>query len=296
MAGPGTAGSDTSTSLPSPGQLPAPEPARAAAQGAGSAGAAALGRAAHSEWIKLFSVASTRRSLRLALIASVGVGAILCSTRVRGWASLSAADRATFDATATSLAGLIVAQILLGAMAARFVTTEFTTGMIRTTLVAVPRRWMVLAAKAAVVAVVTALAGLTASLGAFIVGQQVLARRHIEATLSSGPALRAVLAGGLAVAVVSLLGLAIGTVVRHPSASVAVYSLSLFGVNLLTAALPASTGNRVQAYLPEGAVQALSSVRPVAGSLSTAGEVAVLAVWALVGLVIAGTVFTRRDA
>ena len=112
-----------------------------------------------SEWIKLRSVRSTYLTLLFAAAAAVGIGYLVAHAKATHWATMPAAARAAFDPVSDSFTGLGLAQLAFGALGVLVISSEYTTGLIRTTVAAVPRRRAVLAAKAAAVGAVTLLAG-----------------------------------------------------------------------------------------------------------------------------------------
>lgn len=144
-----------------------------------------------SEWIKLRSVRSTYLVLLMSAAVAVAVGIFSAAT-----VKASHLDWATFDPVQTSLAGLLVVQLAFGVFGALAITSEHTTGMIRTTFAAVPRRRAVLAAKATVTAAAALVAGEAIAFAAFFAGQLVLSGkhlpgRHLSVTLADPGVLRA---------------------------------------------------------------------------------------------------------
>ena len=127
---------------------------------------------ARMEWLKLRSVRSTAWVLLVFAVGMIGL-AILILSHAR-WAAMPAAQRASFDPTEESFAGLAIGQLAFGVLGALVITTEFSSGMIRATLAAVPRRPLLLAAKAAVLAAVTLVVGEVLAFGAFAVGELAL--------------------------------------------------------------------------------------------------------------------------
>ena len=121
------------------------------------------------------------------------IGLAVLALSHEGYAQLSAADRAAFDPTHDCFIGLVLGQLLLGALGVLAITTEFSSGMIRATFAAVPGRPLVLAAKAAVLGAVTLAAGEISAFAAFLAGQAVLTAPAPHATLGQPGVLRAVL-------------------------------------------------------------------------------------------------------
>ncbi len=216
---------------------------------------------ARSELAKLFTVRATYLTLASTVLLTVGAAVGLCEAYVRRVAQLSL-TQLKFNPTSYSLSGVLLAQLAIGVLGTLTITSEHASGMIRSTFAAVPQRGLVLAAKAAVFCVVALIVGEIASFAAFGVGQAILSARHASAGLSDPGVLRAVVGAGLYLALLGLLALAIGVLVRHSAGAIAV----LFGVLLvlpaLTEGLPGSLQNAVNPYLPGYAGQAIFHTTP----------------------------------
>ena len=255
-----------------------------------------LGRVTRSEWTKLRSVRSTYWSLLATAFATVGIAAIACSFYVGRYAHLSAHERAHFNPTDFSLNGMRLAQLAIGVLGALVITSEYGTGMIRTTLAAVPQRRLVLAAKALVFAATAFVVGTIGSFAAYFVGQAILSGKHLESTISDPHVLRAVIGGGLYLTVIGLLALGLGAIVRHTAGAIA----SLFGLMLvlpgLMNALPQSWQDAATKYLPSEAGRQIFSVRHEAHMLSPWPGFGVFCIYAAVALVIGAVLIHRRDA
>jgi ABC-2 type transport system permease protein len=174
--------------------------------------------AARMEWLKLRSVRSTGWVLLVFAAGMIGL-AILVMIH-QHWATMSAPDRASFDPTELSFAGLSIGQLALGVLGALVITTEFSSGMIRATLAAVPRRPLLLAAKAAVLGAVTLVVGEIFAFAAFAAGELVLKSPAPHATLGQPGVLRAVLMAGAYPALIALIALGLGAVIRHTAGAI----------------------------------------------------------------------------
>src|SRR5436305_6133408 len=128
----------------------------------------------HSEWTKLRSVRSTYWTLLAAAAVTIGLGAILSLFYINNYTTMSAADRAGFDPTSYALSGLFLAQLAIGVLGALVITSEYGTGMIRTTFAAAPQRRLVLGAKALVFTAVTLVTGAVSCLIGFFLSQAIL--------------------------------------------------------------------------------------------------------------------------
>ena len=173
-------------------------------------GRAGYRQAVASEWTKFATLRST-----LGLTALLGLGLPVFAVVVAATGSLQPDDTIL---GASVLGGAVVAQLLAGVLGVVLITAEFRTGMIRSTLAACPRRLVVLAAKSTVAAVVVFAATLVSAVAAFGVGLGML-DRGVYATGDAWPALVGV---ALAVSSMGVLGVAIGTVVRHSAGAVTV--------------------------------------------------------------------------
>jgi ABC-2 type transport system permease protein len=176
------------------------------------------------------------------------------------------------------------------------ISSEYTTGMIRSTLTAVPQRWLVLAGKAVAFVGVTLVIGMAASFISFFTGQAILSGKGLEASISSPGVLRSVIGAGLYLPVFGLMALGLGTVIRHTAGAIT----TLFGVTLvlpgLVAVLPASEKNAIAQFLPSNAGAAIYHVQQQPHMLAPWQGFAVFSLYAVVALIAAGLVLTHRDA
>jgi ABC-2 type transport system permease protein len=249
-----------------------------------------------SEATKLRSVRSTVWTLVVAVIATVGIGALITTARVSRWNELSPRERLTLDPTTISLRGVFLAQLAIGVLGVLVISSEYTTGMIRTTFAAVPHRPLVLFAKAATFAVVAFVVATAACFAAFLIGQSILSAKHANVTLSDPGVLRAVVGAGTYLTLVGLLGLGLGTLLRRTAGAIA----TLFGLVLvlpaLTEALPSPWNTDVGKLLPINAGRALFAVRPSTDLLSPGQGLLALLVTVSVVLALATVALVRRDA
>ena len=265
---------------------------------------------ARSEWFKLRTLRSTTWILGTTALLVVGIGGLESGFAASQWGTAAgAAERPLFDPTVTSLLGLLVGQLAIGVLGVLVVSAEHASGMIRSTLAAVPRRGAVLAAKAVVFTAVALVVGECSSFAAFGLGQWLLAGRAPHATLANVVALRSVVGGGLYLAVLGLLALGIATVIRHTAGSISAYVSILFVLPLIVQVLPASIENAIDRFVPANIWAVLVAVRPGRQvSFGTPGSgvptatlfgpwegFAVLCAYATVTLAVGAWLFTRRD-
>ena len=265
---------------------------RAASQSGGRYGFRTVAR---MEWLKLRSVRSTWWTLLVFAAGMIGL-AILVMTH-QHWATMSAADRASFDPTNDSFAGLAIGQLAVGVLGVLAVTSEFSSGMIRATFAAAPRRPLVLAAKAAVVAAVALVAGEILAFAAFAIGQAVLKSPAPHAALGQPGVLRAVLMAGAYPALIGLIGLGLGALIRHTAGAISAVVGVLFVLPLILVPLGTSIQNTVGRFMPMPiAENSLTAVKPVPHSLSPGLVFALLGLYAAATLAAGGWALARRDA
>jgi hypothetical protein len=248
---------------------------------------------AQMEWHKLRTIRSTWFIVAVFAVGMIGLSVLALSHE--GYAQMSAADRASFDPTHDStFTGLLLGQLLAGVLG---VLTEFSSGMIRATFAAVPRRRLVLAAKAAELGAVTLATGEILAFTAFFAGQASLQVPAPHATLGQPGVLRAVLMAGAYPALIALIGLGLGAIIRHTAGAICAVVVVLFLLPLLIAPLGASTQDDVVRFLPEQiAALSLTDIRPVSPALSPAVAFGLLCAYAAAALAAGAWALTRRDA
>lgn len=269
--------------------------AAGAASGTGPARPVRFLDLARSEWVKLSSVRSTWITLVVTVVLGVGVGALISHLA----ASRYLHDRivhGTWDPTAISFRALIIAQLAIAVLGALAVTSEYGTGMIRTTLTAVPRRGRLLAAKAVVFAVVALVVGELTGFAAFLLGQVAIGAAAPQASLGQPGVLRAVVGAGLYLAVIGLLAVGVGTVLRNTAAAISAMVALLFVLPGLVQALPASWSNAITEWWPTQAGSQLYTVHSSAHTLAPWTGFVVLVVFTAVVFVLARWVIGHRDA
>jgi ABC-2 type transport system permease protein len=247
------------------------------------------------ELTKLLSLRSTRWTLLALVVATVGFGALFSFAQVHSPTD-SPHDQATFDPTAISLSGLVFGQLAIAVLGVLTISSEYGTGAIRGTFTAVPRRRLVLAAKAAVVAGTGLLFGLLSSFAAFFAGKPFFDGKGLGVSLSDGSVLRAVFGGGLYIAASGLFGFGLGALLRNTAGSIVAAIVGLLVLPGLTHLLPGSAGHVVVRYFTSNAGQQVASVIQTGNTLGPwTGFVVYCAWWALF-LAGALLVVGRRDA
>jgi ABC-2 type transport system permease protein len=249
-----------------------------------------------SEWVKLRTVRSTFFTLLAATIAMTGLGPLFSNVTAGRWPDLTAAERAAYEPAALSLVGYYLAQLAVGVLGVLVITGEYSTGMIRATLTAVPRRLPVLWAKAAVFGAVVWVLMTAASLAAFWVSQDLLKPTGIGTSLGEPGVTRVVLGNGLYLTALGLLSVGIGALIRNTAGGATTVFGLLLVVPEIVKTLPASWAESIGKYLPNNAGRAVAVLHPGPSSLAPWTGFAVLCLYAGVALAAAAVALKRRDA
>jgi ABC-2 type transport system permease protein len=249
-------------------------------------------RVIHSEWIKFRSLRSTVITLAGAVAATIGIGLVVSA--VVGNGGEIGPDGGP-DATGASLAGVQLGQLVVGSLGVLLISGEYSTGMIRSSLAAVPARLPVLWGKAVVFAAATLAVMLPATFVAFLAGQALIGDAGVS--LSDPGVLRAVIGAAVYLTGVGLFGMAVGALLRNTAAAITTVVGVLFVsqgiVNLL---LPDSWEKYILPYLPSTAGESFMTVAPGSDVLSPWTGLAVFAGYLAVLLGAAAYVLRRRDA
>jgi ABC-type transport system involved in multi-copper enzyme maturation permease subunit len=249
---------------------------------------------AKSEAVKILSLRSTAIILGITVVAALLVTALEAHGdlhHVPGW-------YAGFDPTQESLSGLIVALLTAGVFGALAITGEYSSGTIRTTLTATPRRAALLAAKTGVTAVATVVFCELLSLASFWLGQAILSGGGApHANLGSPGALRAVTMTGLFIALVALMSFGFGLVLRSTAGAIAAFA----GVVFVLPVVVQGISERYVRYTPAHIVinSITATVRPHGAGLnpvSPAVGLALMALYASIALIAGAVLFVLRDA
>ncbi|MFB7948494.1 ABC transporter permease [Kitasatospora phosalacinea] len=255
-------------------------------------------RVLRSEWAKAWSLRSTWITLGLGLFFLVAFGLIAAyqfKSRLDSGRPMER-DFADADALSLSLFGTNFAQLALGVLGVLIAAGEYSTGMIRSTLAAVPRRLPVLWAKALVygaVALVLATAGVFV---AFLLGSGIVSGTRAAMTLSDPGALRGLLGAGLYLGLVGVIGVALGVLLRSVAGGISVLVASLMLVPGLVSLLPSSWHDHISPYLPSNAGQAMFALHHDSTTLSPGAGLAVFALWTAAALAGGAVRLVRRDA
>ena len=260
-----------------------------------AAGHYGLRSAAGMEWLKLRSVRSTAWILLAFAAGLIGLAILVLSHE--NWATMSPSDRENFDPTNDGFAGLALGQLAFGVLGVLMITSEFSSGMIRATFAAVPRRPLLLAAKAGVLGGVTLAAGEVLAFASFALGEAVLKSPAPHASLGQPGVLRAVLMAGAYPALIALIGLGLGAIIRHTAGAISAVAGVLFVLPLILVPLGTSLQDSVGKFLPMIiAENSMTAVKPGVGNLAPGVGFGLLCLYTMVALAVGGWLLTRRDA
>jgi len=215
------------------------------------------GRVLRSELTKFRSLRSTIYTLLTAVALMIGLGALFSALTASQYHTMSLAEKATVNPVTTSLSGVLFAVVAFGVLGVLVTSGEYSTGMIRSSLTAVPRRLPVLWGKLAVFAGVIFPVSLIASFISFFLGQLVLNSQHIGVSITAPDALRSVVGAALYLTVAGMIGVALGALFRNSAAGIATFAGVFFVIPLLAGMLPPSVSSHLTPYLPSNAGSAL---------------------------------------
>jgi hypothetical protein len=258
--------------------------------------ASTFGDVLRSEWTKLRSVRSTFWALTVTVVVGIALGAVISAAIAHGYARFTASEKLSWDPTGISLAGMAIASPAIAVLGVLCISSEYSSGMIRTSLIAVPKRGRVLAAKSLVFAVVTFAVGEVVSVTAFFVGQALISGHAPHAALGDPGVARAVAGAGLYLTALAVLSVATGTLLRRPAAAITSMMAVLLVLPGIAQALPDSWRNPVTEFWPTQAGGQLTSVHHAAHTLQPWPGFGVMCLFVVILYAIAWTLLDRRDA
>jgi ABC-2 type transport system permease protein len=265
------------------------------------AGRAGFGHLLVSEWTKLRSVRSTVWTMVAFVVVTVGL-TVLISLAINGAWNGPQANGRNADVIADPVGAILGLSLALGqlticVLGVMVITTEYSTGVIRASLLAVPRRLPMLAAKAVVFAVLVAILAEIIVIASFFLGAAIL-HSHISVSLGDPGVTRSVLGAGLYLIVLGLFALGVGGIIRHTAGGVSAVIGIVLVLPIIGALLPSGTVyDHINAYLPTNAGQLVAHVHRDSGDLLGPWQgFGVLCLYAVIALVAAGVLLKRRDA
>nr|WP_274613995.1 ABC transporter permease [Streptomonospora nanhaiensis] len=253
-----------------------------------------------AEWVKARTARSTRAALLGAVVAVAAV-VLVAVAAVNTWEGLPAERQDDMTVAPLDRVVVLPLSIALGVLAVLAITREYTTGMIRVTLAAVPHRGTVLAAKALVVAAVTLAAGLAGVAATFFLGRWIAGDRPLGFnSLPLEDELPVVLAQGVSVMVVALAVLGVATLLRSTAVSIVVLVVLVYLAPMIAMNLPAPWSHRLSSVLPSNlpyqVVGGVDTGPAFEAVLSPLEAVALMACYAVLPLLAGAAALHRRDA
>ncbi|MEU6097894.1 ABC transporter permease [Streptomyces sp. NPDC047079] len=248
-----------------------------------------------SEWTKIRSVASTVWTLSLALLVTVVLGMLISALTRSEFERTSPAERLFFDPTYVSFAGMSLGQLAMIVFGVLVVSNEYSTGMIRTSLAAVPRRGTFLFGKVAVAAALALVVSLVTSFVAFLLGQVMLG--PYRASLGDPGVLRAVLGGGLYMTLIAVFSMGVAAMLRSPMLSLGILMPFFFLISTVLGSVSAT--KKVGRFLPDQAGSRILQVVPSLGDDTPYGPwggLGIMVLWVAAALAGGYALLRRRDA
>ena len=271
-----------------------------------------------AEWTKIRSVRSTLWTLIIFAVVSLGLTALFT------WLTLNALNNGRGDARSSGIVtdpvgfilgtGLGLGQLAIAVLGVLVITSEYSSGAIRATLLAVPRRYPMFLAKGLVFAALVIVVGEIVAFASFFIGKAlvnghvvtghltiaghvVTVHRTITVSLSQPGVLRAVAGSGLYLTVLGLFALAIGALIRHTAGAISAVIGMVLVIFPLSGLLPSSWGAHIHAYLPTIAGQLITADKPAAGQLLSPWQgLGVFCAWTVLLLAAAMYLLQKRDA
>ncbi|WP_308799620.1 ABC transporter permease subunit [Agromyces silvae] len=283
--------------------LPQPGPASTAV----STGSLSFAGVLRSEWIKLRSLRSTVWSYALVIVIALGMALIMSLSLVNGMGGVNRGgdlagmpvEQQTALVVQSTTFGVLFGQLVAGVLGVLVITGEYSTGMIRSTLTAVPRRTPAIAAKAVVLFVSTFIVGLLATVGAYGVTSIVVAGHGVSVSLLEPAILLPVLGAALYLALVAVFALAIGTILRSSAGGIAAVLGLILLLPTVLQMIPAEWPGEVIPYLIGSAGTGIfmsTTAWPAGDELGAWVSLFVVLGWVAVAMGGALALLKRRDA
>jgi ABC-2 type transport system permease protein len=252
--------------------------------------------ATRSEWTKLRTVRSTIWALVATVVFMLGFSVLFPALEVSRWDQRTPVEVAGFDPSLYSFAGINLAQASIGVLGVLVMTSEYARNAIRLTFAATPQRGILLGAKVAAFSGAIALVGILSCLPAFLIGQAIFGPRHGGLSIADPDSVRVIAAAALYLVLIGLIGIAVGALVRHTAAAIAILFVMLLVVPGLVSPLPRPWNDNVMKFLPSSAGTAMGAVVDAPSILSPLAGFVVLMAYTVAILGFAGLAISRRDA
>ncbi|MDF3297823.1 ABC transporter permease [Streptomyces tropicalis] len=248
-----------------------------------------------SEWTKIRSVASTVWTLSLAVVVTLALGMLISALSRNEFGTMPARDRISFDPTYVSFAGMALGQLAMIVFGVLVVSNEYSSGMIRTSLAAVPQRGAFLFSKVAVATGLALAVGMATSFAAFFLGQAMLG--SLSTSLGEPGVLRAVVGGGLYMTLIAMFSMGVAVMLRSPMLSLGILMPFFFIISNILGNVSAT--KKIGQYLPDQAGSRILRVLPRVGEDTPYGPwggLGIMVLWVAAALAGGYALLKRRDA
>lgn len=248
-----------------------------------------------SEWTKVRSVASTVWTLSVAAVVTIALGMLISYLARRDFSSMSIDRQIAFDPTFVSFAGMTLGQLAMIVFGVLVVSSEYSSGMIRASLAAVPQRGAFLFGKLAVATALAFAVGILTSFLAFFLGQAMLG--PYRASIADPGVLRAVFGGGLYMTLIAMFSMGVAAILRGPLLSLGILMPFFFLISNILGSVSAT--QKVGRYLPDQAgSRILRVVQPLDDHAPYGpwGGLGIMALWVIAALTGGFLLLRTRDA
>ncbi|NNN00821.1 MAG: ABC transporter permease subunit [Acidimicrobiaceae bacterium] len=249
-----------------------------------------------AEWIKFHTVRSTILGVAVTFVLTIGLGALITWTVRSHYHEMNPLRKITFDPVSTSLGGTLFAQFAIGVIGVLFITSEYSSGSIRTTLAAVPNRLRLAVSKLIILIASMFVISEIAVFITFLLGQSIFSGVVPTASLSSGSVLRSVILAGVYLTLLAVFGYSLGLILRQSAACISVFTSILLILPIVMFLLPQSWQTSYSKYEPSALGQAMMSPTPASNSFGSATASLILISYVIVFLGVGVTLLQRRDA
>ncbi|MEU4795855.1 ABC transporter permease [Streptomyces sp. NPDC023327] len=248
-----------------------------------------------SEWTKIRSVSSTVWTLGLAAVVTIALGMLISILSKNDYDSLDAKERLSFDPTFISFAGMSLGQLAMIVFGVLVVSNEYSTGMIRTSLAAVPQRGTFLFGKVLVATLLALVVGLATSFVTFFVGQAMLG--PYKAQIGDPGVLRAVIGGGLYMTLIAMFSMGVAAMLRSPMLSLGILMPFFFIISNILGNVSAT--KKIGRFLPDQAGSKIMQVRTPFDDDTPYGPwggLVIMVAWVVAALLGGYAALKKRDA
>jgi len=253
-------------------------------------------RVFRSEWIKFRTLRSSWLLLAVAFGSLATIGIAVNWSTILDFAHMDARELSHFNALDDSMVGFQLTQLAVGVLGILIIAGEYSTGMIRSSLAAVPNRLPMLWAKTVLVAALTFVVSVPASLITFFGSQRVLSSHHLQTSWSAPNVPRTVLGVALYLTVVAVMGVALGALIRNIAGAIATFVGIMLVLPGIAGSLPPTWADRINPYLPPTAGQALLAFRADTRVMLPWNGFALFVAYTVGLLGIAAFMLKRKDA